>query len=711
MDTTKASITDLLTMKGRQYLIPVYQRNYSWGKDQCEQLFADICSTIESGREHFFGSIVIKRDKIEDYLVIDGQQRLTTVSLMCIAMHKLFIDKKKDATTTLDEDYIKDTFCFKSSGDEILKPRIEHVEKDKNAYWKLIIGDEGKFENSSNLTINFRFFYNSIEASSYSLKQFYDALTKLMIARIDLGSDDNAQEIFESLNSTGLILSDGDKIRNYLLMDFDDSHQRKYYKDYWIEIEKYSNFSGQKNNEANAVSLFVRDYMTPDSPRIPKINQVYKEFKYFKLKKEESGINTLAILKDMLKYSHYLYEIENGTSKSHNLNRILQRLSLMGMKVLHPFELKLMDDFHEKRISENEICDIFEVVENYVFRRFMVNLPSNTLNKTFKSLYKSAFDLSKSKGISLYDAVVYILTSKTGKERFPDDKEFKASLESKDAYEHNKNKDYIFLCLNGGKNPEGDTSIIKKLHEGKQLSIEHIMPRTLPPSWISELGGTDNANRIHHQWINNIANLTITAFNGEYSNLSFTEKLNKKNEKGELIGYSGSPLPINNFVKKQTRWGEEQLIERLHIIQKEAIETIWRYPEVKYQPNEIKEKDLTLKDDAEDFTDMGFLYGTLGNKELPLKSKDSWKNVFREIIKQLDFKYHNNLEAIASKGMANRLQNESTKDSLSSIIVNGIYAKLNKSASELIGNLQNIFNDLNLDLLLVTFHVYRKKKK
>lgn len=711
MDTTKASITDLLTMKGRQYLIPVYQRNYSWGKDQCEQLFDDICSTIESGREHFFGSIVIKRDKIEDYLVIDGQQRLTTVSLMCIAMHKLFIDKKKDATTTLDKDYIQDTFCFKSSGDETLRPRIKHVEKDKNAYWKLIIGEEGKFDNSSNLTVNFRFFYNSIEASSYTLKQFYDALTKLMIARIDLGNEDNAQEIFESLNSTGLVLTDGDKIRNFLLMDFDDNHQRKYYKDYWTEIEKYSNFSGQKKDEANAVSLFIRDYMTPDSPRIPKINQVYTEFKYFKLKKEESGIDTLALLKDMLKYSHYLYEIENGASNSNNLNRILQRLSLMGMKVLHPFELKLMDDFHGKRISEKEICDIFEVVENYVFRRFMVNLPSNTLNKTFKSLYKSASDLSTSKGISLYDAVVYILTSKTGKEKFPNDNEFKDSWIYKDAYEHNKNKDYMFLCLNGGKNPEGDTSIIEKLHDKKQLSIEHIMPRILPPSWVSDLGGQENANRIHNKWLNNIANLTITAFNGEYSNLSFTDKLNKKNDKGELIGYKGSPLPINDYIKKQTKWGEEQLTERLHIIQEESINSIWRYPIVKYHPNEIKEEDLTLQDDADDFTDKGFLYGMFKNKELSVESKDSWKNVFREIIKLLDSEYHNNLEAIASKGMANRLQNESTKDTLSCFIVNGIYAKLNRSASELIGNLQHIFNDLNLDLNLVTFHVYRKKKK
>lgn len=706
MDAKTTTIYSLLSASERHYIIPVYQRNYNWDKEQCDRLFEDLTSLIGNDREHFFGSIVLHRGKFDDYTVIDGQQRLTTVSLMCMAMYKLYQEKKKAANPTQAE-YIRNMFCFKSSSDQSLQPHIVHVEKDRMPYWALIEGDEQKYVVESNITINFRHLYRRILSSPYSLEELYQATKRLMVARIALENGDNAQEIFESLNSTGKPLSDGDKIRNLLLMDLEDSQQRQYYNDYWLEIEKNSNYTGEKQKEVSAVSDFIRDYITAIDFKIPNKGKVYAEFKLYRNRSEK---DTKDLLGELRKYSKYLFVLENAKTSSVNLNRILERLSLLGMSVLHPFELRIIDDFFKEKIKEKEICEIFELVENFVFRRFMVDVPTNALNKLFATLYKNACEKSEEANIGLYDATAYLLTSKSGNLRFPDDDEFRESWATKDIYNSRRNKEYIFLCLNGGRSPEGDTSVIKKMCDNV-LTIEHIMPRTLNKDWQTSLGGKEEAERIQSQWLDNIANLTLSAYNPQYSNSNFQEKLNRKNEKGEIIGYLKSPLIINDYVKKQSQWGEAQLEERLRLIQDEAISSIWRMPIVKYKPDLDLTDDLTLDSDCNEFTDKKFLYGTINGKNIEGADKGDWKTVFKKIVSALDELYHYELTQIAAKGESSRLQNEENKDNLSSPIVNGLYAKINRSASELIKCLQNIFNDLGLDLDSVSFHVIKKQKR
>lgn len=711
MDAKKTDMIHLFSGFETRFLIPVFQRSYNWGHSQCIQLFNDVCNLIHNkSREHFFGSVVLNREKMDIYTVIDGQQRMTTVSLMWIALYQIYKEKKKTSNDHM-ANAIWELFNFNSLSDGTLMTRIENVEIDRAAYLAIIEGNKEHFIEDSNITSNYLLLYNMIEKSEYSIDDFFHAINRLMVVRIELEDGDNAQEIFESLNSTGMALTDGDKIRNFILMDLKSDIQSQYYKDYWKEIEKYSNFTRSNKNRQMAVSNFVRDFMTAKTGHIPVISKVYVEFKQYK---EEKEPNTLSLLRSMKEYSCYLYQIENARTNSAKLNRILRRLTLLAMTVLHPFELRLVAAFYSGNISENETCNILELIENYIFRRTLCEVPTNTLNKTFATLFDISDKLSKEKGITLYDAIVYLLTSKTGTGRFPSDAEFKEAWSTRDIYKMKGSRIYVFLCLNGGKSPEGDTSVIEKMQAGKngkpELSVEHIMPQQLTKEWINELGGPENAQRIQEQWGNTIANLTLTAYNSDFSNSSFEKKLKLKNSKGEVIGFSNSPLPINNYVKTQITWGEKQLTERLAIVQKRSVNEFWKYPTVKYKPDGDKTEDLTLENANSDFTDKGFLYGTINGETIPVKAKESWKHVFIAIMETLDAEYHSTLKHIAADESITALQDESTKTRTSRALFGGFYVRLNVSAATLIGYLQDILPALDISLDSVTFHVYSKKR-
>lgn len=707
MEAAKRKLESLFTGDDTSYIIPVYQRSYSWKSSQCKQLFQDLLSIIETGREHFLGSVVLCAGKFNTSTVIDGQQRLTTVSLIWLAMSKLIYDHAKNATETL-ADNIKKKYSYESVDDGSTMPRIVHVGKDKAAYAALIKGDENRFEKDSYLTQNFLLFYEWIKKSDFSLVDFYKAIKNLMIVEIELESKDKPQLIFESLNSTGLALTDGDKIRNFILMNLDSRQQQEYYKEYWVEIEKNSNYSGNKNNSQESVTLFVRDYMTAQTTRISALRDVYSKFKEFAMNK---NLGTEDLLSEMRTYSRYLYEIENASTKSSKLNVVLKRLALLEMTVCHPFELKILNDYYNSALDESELEKILVMMESYIFRRLICEVPTNALNKIFASLYDSAKRLMQKGSISFYEAVCYLLTSRNGSGRFPSDKEFMEAFAVKNIYKMRaKNKVYIFYCLNSGKNAEGDTSVIDKMQPDKNgnvvLSIEHIMPQTLNADWKQALGGEQKAAQIQEMWEHTIANLTLTGYNSSYSNSSFLTKLTLKTDDGVGIGFKYSPLHINEFVKKQTSWGEIQLKERLDYIQQESVK-IWNLPVSEYKPTIKEAEALTLEDDSEDFTKTSFIDCSLNGDILPIRQGEDWINAFIGIMKFLYKEYKYDIQKIANDDSLTFLQNDKTKFGNSVLMFDGIYAYLKSSTATKIGILKDVFNELEIDLDALVIHIRR----
>lgn len=303
-----------------------------------------------------------------------------------------------------------------------------------------------------------------------------------------------------------------------------------------------------------------------------------------------------------------------------------------------------------------------------------------------------------------------MLTSKSDSGRFPSDEEFKEAWATKNIYKMRaKNKIYIFFRLNAGKSLEGDTSIIEKMQQdsdGKSiLSIEHIMPQTLNRKWIDDLGGNDNAQKIQDRWEHTIANLTLTAYNSSYSNSSFQEKLQLRDENGVGIGFKYSPLHINVFVKNQTVLGESQLEQRLSLIQVEATSVIWPMPIVVYKPKLKVAEELSLSDDKNEFTGMYFIDGTICGASIPEVPYRNWKAVFITIMKMLNKNYHYDLIRMANDDSQNAIQNENSKFDGSTLLLNGVYAYLSTSTSTKIEVLKDVFDYLGIDLDSLTFHV------
>lgn len=707
MEAKKTKLENLFIGDDTSYIIPVYQRNYSWTNKQCKQLFQDLLSIIETDREHFFGSVVLCHIKHNMWSVIDGQQRLTTVSLIWLAMSKLINDGIKQASSTLT-DNIHNKFSYESLEDGSIKPRLVHVEKDKSAFAALIEGNEDAFEKDSFITQNFYLFYEWIKNSEHSLTDFYNAIKNLMMVQIEVETKDKPQLIFESLNSTGLALTDGDKIRNFILMNLETNLQKAYYKNYWIDIEKYSNYSGNQKDAQGAVTLFVRDYMTAQTTRIPALRDVYFKFKEFTSHK---GLTPEELLGEMKTYSRYLFEIENAATKSSKLNLVLLRLALLEMTVCHPFELKLLDSFYSNKIDEEELCKVLVVVESYIFRRLICDVQTNGLNKIFASLYDVAEKLVQKAHISFYEAICYLLTSRNGSGRFPSDAEFMAALATKNIYKMRaKNKIYTFYRLNAGNNIEGDTSVIDKMLPDENgnvvLSIEHVMPQTLNADWKKSLGGEQKAIRLQEIWEHTIANLTLTGYNSSYSNSSFMTKLKLQTESGLGIGFKYSPLHINEFIKQQTSWGEEQLEARLGELQSEAIE-IWKLPISKYKPTVKETESLTLEDESEDFTNTAFIDCYINGEQLPIKQDENWINAFIGIIKYLYREYKFDIQKIANDDSLTFLQNEATKYQNSVLIFDGVYAYLKSSTAVKISILKEVFNELGIEQDALIFHIKR----
>lgn len=379
----KGSETKLLEyMEGakKRFVIPVYQRNYDWKIENCKQLYDDLVKVVKNHRRsHFFGSIVSSyqpNGRYTEYLVIDGQQRLTTVSLLFLAMYSLIKEGKvHPQTETMSQEIFEDYLVDKHQPRET-RVKLKPVKNDRSAFEKLFDVDEEK-DRKSNLTYNYEYFYNRIQKEEISIEELYDALFTLEIINIELTADDDPQLIFESLNSTGMALSEGDKIRNYILMGLPAHLQTDYYEKYWNKIELCTNYK---------VSMFVRDYLSVKQQAIPSMSKIYVSFKAYV---EQNNIKTEDLLKELLEYARYYETLLNGKTSDKKLNACIYRLNRLETTITRPFFLEVLR-MHNKGVLNtiDDVREIFLYTENYLFRRSICDLPTNALNKIFLMLHR-----------------------------------------------------------------------------------------------------------------------------------------------------------------------------------------------------------------------------------------------------------------------------------------------------------------------------------
>lgn len=599
-------------------IIPVYQRNYDWKIEQCRQLYDDLVSVARKDlSSHFFGSIVSVSDpggKMMDYLIIDGQQRLTTVSLLMLAIYRLIEDKKvqaeqKNLASLLLKKYLIDEFESDSQ-----KIKLKPIKDDQQAFVSLFDADAEQVA-SSNLTINYIYFRDRIQRQEISVDALYGAICKLQIINITLNHEDDPQLIFESLNSTGLALSEGDKIRNYILMGLSLHDQDLYYTKYWNVIEKNTEYD---------VSSFVRDYLSIKQQMIPNLKGVYPSFKSYRQEAERQGQTTEDILKEMLSYAkryHKLLQPDVTSAGSSDLDWCIYRLNRLKTTVTRPFFLEVFRLWDEGVLGEPDVLKIFRQTEVYLFRRTICELPTNALNKIFLFLHRDIINLDGT-AENYCEKLTYTLNNKRESGRFPSDEEFRMALSQKNIYlMRGESKKYLFERLENGGLKDGAIGVWNKLDSGG-LSIEHIMPQTLTRGWIEDLG--EDHGRIFEQWLHRLANLTLTGYNSEYQNARFQEK------KAMTGGFEEGGLHINRWIKKQSKWTESELEQRDAILQDEAL-TLWAKPETSYCPP-VRQMDRVALDEDEPMTGKNISRYIFRGIEQPVSS---WVEMYQQILMQL----------------------------------------------------------------------------
>ncbi|MEG6544732.1 MULTISPECIES: DUF262 domain-containing protein [Acinetobacter] len=597
----------------KRFIIPVYQRNYSWQNKHCAQLLNDLKGLIKKpDAPHFFGSIVsshMQGGKREDFLIIDGQQRLTTISILLIAIvdllkHKKVIPKDDRLIEKITKKHLVDEYQ-----EDQRKIRLKPIKDDCKAF-DALFGDESDFVDGSNVTSNFRYFRDRILNENIDIDDLYDAISRLQTIDIFLEKDDDPQLIFESLNSTGLELEEGDKIRNFILMGLSSELQEKYYEAFWNKIEKNTNFK---------VSDFFKDYLTLKLNRTVVIKDIYFTFKDY-VKKNNDDIE--ALLKDLLEYSKLYAIILNPMQYQNSFTAVLVRLSQLEFTVIFPVVLAILKRWNEKNLTDQEVTELLRVTEIFLFRRLIVGLATNALSKIFATLDKDVTKKAQSSQLASYAEIYkYVLLNKEESSRFPNDEEFEQALFSRNIYAmSSKNKAYLFSFLENEESKE-QINVIERIKDGT-YTIEHIMPQTLSPVWQKELG--KKSQQIHEQWLHTLPNLTLTGYNSKYSNRPFKDKLDVEN------GFKDSNLRLNQYLRECLKWTEDELVERQSRLSKKSLK-LWYYPTTSYVPPVEETNEYLLEDDF-DFTGYTLVSYTLYDVESKVQS---WKEMQIDVVKYL----------------------------------------------------------------------------
>ncbi|KHL86213.1 DUF262 and DUF1524 domain-containing protein [Helicobacter pylori] len=536
-----------------QFVIPIYQRLYSWKKEQCEQLWDDIIKIGGNDKMngHFIGSILYVLDgnthSNNPLLIIDGQQRLTTITLLLIALRN-HLSEEVEILGKFSRKKME-SYLINSDKDGDKKFRLILSESDRDTLLSLIDKDRRKpSEPSLKIVENFKLFEKWINENTDKLETIFKGLEKLMIVWIALKKEkDDPQLIFESMNSKGIELTQTDLIRNYIVMETEVKKQEDFYNQYWRAMEE-----DFKQNET-LFNQFVKHYLTIKIGKTPNEKRVYEAFKDYQ---QKEGIEIEDLLKDLQKYCGYFCQIAFKKEDHKDLNKALSFLVDLEMDVVYPLLLELYSDYKDGVLSKQDFIPIIALIESYICRRAVCGLGTNSLNKVFPFVTKKINKDQYLESIKVHFGYL------TEKQRFPNNDEFKEHFITIDFYRFKKKK-YFFERLE-----KFDT---EEPVDTQKCTIEHIMPQTLTEEWKRDLG--ENFQAIHDKYLHTIGNLTLTGYNPEYSNKSFQEK------QGMEGGFKQSPLRLNQSLKDLESFGEEEIEKRANDLADFALK-IWTYPKL-----------------------------------------------------------------------------------------------------------------------------------
>lgn len=510
------------------FRIPVYQRNYDWSESNCNRLLDDIYGIMQSGDKHFLGTIVFMAAKsggfaLQDYIIIDGQQRLTTLMLILKALSVVAKGVGDECYHEIEEQYLNNKYC-----DERFKVKLKPVKSDNSQFLLLLEDKFDEMDEDTHIYHNVMLCKERFERwveKGFNPSQILDALTKLEIVEIVLTKgEDDPQVIFESINSTGLELSNADLIRNYLLMNADE--QEKLYENYWLYIEK----TLRNKMDYSNLDAFFMQYIVYKTSKPVNSRQLYNSFvKLFK----DSGYSQESILKELRYYAEIFGAFVYGSDKySERVNKLLYRLRVLNQTTCYPFLLHVFDDYHQGVITEETVERILQFILGYLLRRMVCGVPSNTLRGLFTYLYNRIFKVASNKQ-KYYETLNKFLFTVSSKDVIPSAAEFERALQKANIYGNNALCRFLLLDIENG---DG-----KEILQAENLTIEHIMPQTLSADW-SHIRPEE-----HEEYLHTLGNLSVTGYNSELSNKSFSEKR-------DIIRENSKAVILNSDVIDKESW-------------------------------------------------------------------------------------------------------------------------------------------------------------
>lgn len=569
-----ASMTPFLALLGAstvQYVIPVYQRKYAWTEEDCRILWDDIVRAGRNGKPHFVGSVlhIPEGDEnitgIKKRLLIDGQQRLTTLSLLLEAFVEYLEADESRASFLAD---------IKVSG--LRKNYLfNDMDYNGNARYKLVLSQEDRAtlfalvgqtglprDASERLVTNLNFFRDRIAGGAFDAQALWSGLNQIRVIDTQLtAGEDDAQLIFESMNSKGRPLSPTDLIRNYVLMSLREEDQTRLYETYWSPIE--SLFKNEKNadTEFNAFMWYWLWIKIPE--RKPAEGDVYSQFKYFS--QEVYGGSTEDLLKELLAYANRYADLFLGAERSLALSAVFEDINNLGVKQARPVLMVLYNLFDEDRLSEEGFLRIGRTLESFLFRRAVCGRSTTGLNHFFAGVYR---EIVKQPDVETYLSAMLLTHTESMTAYFPTDDHFREQLGLRDCYNRFTKRAYLLERLENSYHPKQPISV------GAEYQIEHIMPQSIAasPEWQSVLG--EDWEELHEQYCNTLGNLAITGYNSELSNKPFAEKLNNAE-----YGFKKSSYALNDFIREQEQWGIDQIQQRAEVLADQAVK-VWGFPKV-----------------------------------------------------------------------------------------------------------------------------------
>ena len=572
MKASERKITKLFSESDTVFSIPVYQRDYNWQEKQCQRLFKDILQTGKNEKvsSYFLGSIVYIHDGIygvgeKEFHVIDGQQRMTTLTLLFLAIYF----KLKGTILAKDADKIYNQYVVNPYSEKEIKLKLLPPEENLYILNKISHNKFNELEafQDRNMLKNYLFFEKELENLSFDdMKHLSNGIEKLIYIDIALekGKDD-PQKIFESLNSTGLDLSQGDLIRNYILMDLERGEQNRIYKEIWIPIENNCKVS-DGSEITSYVSDFIRDYLTLKTEKISSKPKVFETFKaYYEKENDEK-------LEDMKKYSEaYSYIIKPSLEKDRDIQRELDYLKSLDKTVINTFLIGILKDYKDNILEKDELVNMFILLQSYLWRRYITEKPTNALNKIFQGMYGKI-----SRSGNYYENLVDVLMA----EDFPTDEELESALKLKNVYKDKEKLNYVFKKLENYNHNE----LID--FENEKITIEHIFPQKPNKAWKENYSDNELEQMISFK--DTISNLTLTGSNSNLSNKAFHEKRDD-----EVHGYRNSKLYMNKYLGRLEEWNLLSMEARFESLYDDIIK-IWKRPEDK-ATNDMEKITFVLK--------------------------------------------------------------------------------------------------------------------